>query len=227
MSTYPGSRPALPHPFASIPDDRFTLLGDAASAEVVGSTVVIDCGGPRLAVSFLAADVARVRLAPSGDSAEVGHGADADATPSSFALDAEQGWDGLAIALVDDGDAWHVATAAMTLRVRKSPCRLSFETPDGRPFLQDTAGAYWADVDDRTATRCRKAHAPDTRVFGLGDITFELDRSGRQLTPRRRPHRARRWVTGRALAAAEAAAAEDGAWLIARTRSDIERVEVR
>ncbi len=182
MSTYAGSRPALPHPFAAIPDDRFTLLGDAVSAEVVGATVVIDCGGPRLAVSFLAADVARVRLAPSGDFAEAGHGADADETPFSYALDAEQGWDGLAIALVDDGDAWRVATDAMTLRVRKSPCRLSFETPDGRPFLQDTAGAGWADVDGRTATRCWKAHAPDTRFFGLGDKTFELDRSGRQLT---------------------------------------------
>ena len=57
----------LPHPFAAVPDDRFTLLGDVVSAEVVGSTVVLDCGGPRLAVSLLASDVARVRLAPTGD----------------------------------------------------------------------------------------------------------------------------------------------------------------
>ena len=69
----------LPHPFAAVPDDRFTLLGDVVSAEVVGSTVVLDCGGPRLAVSLLASDVARVRLAPTGDFTVAGHGADADA----------------------------------------------------------------------------------------------------------------------------------------------------
>ena len=180
--SYAGPRPALPRPFASVPDDRFTLLGDVVSAEVVGSTLVLDCGGPRLAVSFLADDVARVRLAPTGDFREAGHGADADDTPFSYALDPDRAWAGVPIALVDDGDAFSVATPGLTLRVRKSPCRLSFETPDGRPFLQDTAGAGFAHVDGRTATRCWKALVPETRFFGLGDKTFELDRAGRQLT---------------------------------------------
>ncbi len=182
MSSYASGPAALPRPFAAVPDDRFTLLGDAVSATVVGSTVVVDCGGPRLAVSFLAGDVARVRLAPTGDFRAAGHGADVNDTPFSYALDPDRTWDGLAPTLVDDGDAWSVATGAMAVRIRKSPCRLSFETPDGRPFLQDTAGAGWAEVDGRTVTRCWKALAPDTRFFGQGDKTFELDRAGRQLT---------------------------------------------
>ncbi len=181
MSTYTSGPAPLPRPFAAVPDDRFTLLGDAVSAEVVGSTVVVDCGGPALAVSFLAGDVARVRLAPDGDFGASGHGAGPDETPFSYAL-AEAEWPGLGVELVDGGDEWSVATDTMTVRVRKSPCRVSFETPDGRPFLQDTAGAGWTEVDGRTVTRCWKALAPETRFFGQGDKTFELDRAGRQLT---------------------------------------------
>ncbi|PAP82251.1 hypothetical protein B1759_00400 [Rubrivirga sp. SAORIC476] len=172
----------LPHPFAAVPDDRFTLLGDVVSAEVVGSTVVLDCGGPRLAVSLLASDVARVRLAPTGDFTVAGHGADADETPFSYALDDQTAWPGLTPVLIDNGSEWTVTTDAMTLRVRKSPCRLSFETPAGRPFLQDSAGAGFAEVDGRMVTRCWKTLIPETRFFGQGDKTFELDRAGRQLT---------------------------------------------
>ena len=183
MSSYAGRTDApLPRPFAAVPDDRFTLLGDAVSASVVGSTVVVDCGGPRLAISFLDADVARVRLAPTGDFTTLGHGADADDTPFSYALDPGGDWPGLDVALEETAAEWRVRTASMTLRVRKAPCRLAFETPDGRAFLQDTAGAGWAEVDGKTATRCWKSRPGETRFFGLGDKTFELDRAGRQLT---------------------------------------------
>ncbi len=182
MSTYTGASAAPPRPFASVPDDRFTLLGDAASAEIVGSTLVIDCGGPRLAVSLLADDLARVRLAPTGDFTVQGHGADADDTPFSYALVPDKAWDGPALTLSDDGASWSVATPEMTVRVQKSPCRVGFETADGRPFLQDSAGAGWAEIDGRTVTRCWKALEPETRFFGQGDKTFDLDRAGHQLT---------------------------------------------
>ena len=182
MSTYSGL-PAPPrHPVASVPDDRFTLLGDAIGAEVVGSTLVIDCGGPRLAVSLLSDDLARVRLAPSGDFEVLGHGADADDQPFSYALDPDRTWQGVPMTLVDEGSAWSVATAGMTVRVQKSPCRVGFETPDGRPFLQDSAGAGWAEVDGAMVTRCWKALDADTRFFGHGDKTFSLDRAGHHLT---------------------------------------------
>ncbi len=181
MSTYAGPRAAL-RPFATVPDDRFTLLGDAVGAEIVGSTLVVDCGGPRLAVTLLDGDVARVRLAPSGDFETLGHGAGADETPFSYALDPDARWDGAALALVDEGAAWSVATPGMTVRVSKSPCRVGFETSDGRPFLQDSAGAGWAEIDGKLVTRCWKALGAETRFFGQGDKTFGLDRAGRQLT---------------------------------------------
>ena len=181
MSTYAGPR-AAPRPFAAVPDDRFTLLGDALGATVVGSTVVVDCGGPRLAVSLVADDLARVRLAPSGDFRASGHGADADDTPFSYALDPDRAWDGVEINLVDEGAAWAVATPRMTVRIQKTPCRLGFETADGAPFLQDSAGAGFAEIDGKTVTRCWKALVPETRFFGQGDKTFGLDRAGRQLT---------------------------------------------
>ncbi len=183
MSTYAGRSDApAPRPFAQVPDDRFTLLGDAVSARVVGSTVVVDAGGPQLAISFLADDVARVRLAPTGDFEDAGYGAGPDDTPFSYALTPEQTLNGIEIALEDEGIAWSVATPVMTMRVQKSPCRVAFERPDGTAILQDTAGAGFAETDGKMVTRCWKACTPSTRFFGLGDKTFELDRAGQKLT---------------------------------------------
>ncbi|MEM0963722.1 MAG: TIM-barrel domain-containing protein, partial [Bacteroidota bacterium] len=183
MSSYAAPAVApVSRPFASIPDGRFTLLGDAISATVVGSTVVVDAGGPKLAVSILSSGIARVRLAPTGDFAASGHGAGADDTPFSYALDPDRSWNPPQITLHDDGPSWSVATDALTVRIQKSPCRLSFETADGRPFLQDSAGAGVAEIDGRTVTRCWKSRVPQTRFFGFGDKTFELDRAGRKLT---------------------------------------------
>ena len=183
MSTTSGQPAAPPRSYATLSDDRFALLGDADSAEIVGSTLVVRAGDAALAVTLLADDVARVRVVPDGDFERSGHGAGPDDTPFSYALAPGQTWDGVAIDLQDGGADWTVATPAMTARVQKRPCRLSFETPDGRPFLQDSAGSGFATTDDgRTEVRCWKALAPEARFFGLGDKTFELDRRGRQLT---------------------------------------------
>ena len=186
MSTY--ASPSAPlRVFATLPDDRFTLLGDVTGYEVHGSTLVLDCGGPRLAVSLLAADVARVRLAPTGDFTSAGHGADADATPFSYALDASTAWSPEPIEVAEmpaEGGPGSlvVQTDRMRLVVHRAPCRIRFETLDGCAFLADTAGAGWATEDGRTQVRCWKALAPEARVFGLGDKTFGLDRRGRRLT---------------------------------------------
>ena len=183
MSLYAGAPAAPARSYAVLPDDRFALLGNAASAEIVGSTLVVTAGDATVAVSFLADDLARVRVAFDGDLSASGHGAGPDDTPFSYALDPEADFDGVGLDLQDLGTQWAVATPAMTLRVQKAPCRLSFETPDGRPFLQDSAGAGFAVTDDgRTEVRCWKTLAPEARFFGFGDKTFELDRRGRQLT---------------------------------------------
>ena len=183
MSTYSGQPAAPPRSYATLPDDRFDLLGGATAARVVGSTLVVQTPDAALAVTLLADDLARVRVVPGGDFERSGHGAGPDETPFSYALQPGASWDGVSVELQDNGDDWTVATPAMTVRVQKSPCRLSFETPDGTPFLQDSAGPGFAVTDDgRTEVRCWKTLAPETRFFGLGDKTFELDRRGRQLT---------------------------------------------
>ena len=183
MSTYASSPPAPARTFATLPDDRFTLLGDVVGFEVRQNTLVLDCGGPRLAVTLLAADVARVRLAPTGDFRLAGHGADAEQTPFSYALDPQTSWGYETLAVAETPDALVVQTDRMRLVVHRQPCRLRFETLDGRAILADTAGAGWAAGEDgQTEVRCWKALDADARFFGLGDKTFELDRRGRRLT---------------------------------------------
>ena len=184
MSTYSGVPAAPPRPVTPpLADDRFTLLGAVTGYEVVGSTLVLDCGGPRLAVSFLADDLLRVRLAPTGDFRASGHGADADDLPFSYALDPERRWAGVAVRVQEAEGEWVVQTPRLVVRVATDACRLTVTTPDGRILSQDTAGAGWATADDgRTEVRCWKALDAEARFFGLGDKTFELDRRGRHLT---------------------------------------------
>ena len=189
MSTYSGVAALPDRTQSTLPDDRFTLLGDLTGFEVRGATLIVAAGTPRLAITVLADDVLRVRLAPTGDFRDAGHGADAAATPFSYALDPDRAWPHDTISVRDHGDELRVETEALRIRVAKSPLRLHVETADGRPVLTDSAGAGWADVQDenapggtRTEVRCWKALAPDARFFGLGDKTFELDRRGRKLT---------------------------------------------
>lgn len=190
MSTYAAAPPAPPRAFATTPDSRFTLLGDVVGHRVVGRTLVLetaagvgaDVGGPRLAVTFLAGDVLRVRLAPTGNFADGGHGADADDDPFSYALDPGTRWPGLVPQVQVHPDQLVVETPSLRLRVFLRPCRLRVETPDGRVISEDSAGAGWARDGGRTEVRCWKSLAPEARFFGLGDKTFELDRRGRVLT---------------------------------------------
>ena len=190
MSTYSDLALSAPSRTAALlPDDRFTLLGDLAGFEVRGSTLILDAGGPRLAVTFLTNDLASVRLAPTGDFRLAGHGADAAETPFSYAH-ADRDWEGIGtLAVRDFGDRLEVRAGVLTLVVRKNPVRLRFTLPDGRVLLDDTAGHGWASVEDeaapggtRTEVRCWKALDASTRFFGMGDKTFELDRRGRRLT---------------------------------------------
>ncbi len=188
MSTYRPAAEAAPSPaFTVLPDSRFTTLGGLAGYEVRGSTLVLDAGGPRLAVTLLADDLARVRFAPGGDFRAAGHGADAHETPFSYALAPGRAWNYGDLDVEDTGAELLVRTPALTLRVNKRPLRLTFETPDGRPFLADAAGvgiAYEGDTDGdrRSHIRCWKQAGGDARFFGLGDKTFPLDRAGGRYT---------------------------------------------
>ncbi len=191
MSTYASSAAPTARVFATLPDDGFTLLGDVTGYEVRGHTLILDTAGggsgPRLAVSLLAGDVARVRLAPTGDFRAAGLGADAGETPFSYALDPAAAWSPADIDVAEADDTLTVTTDAMRLVVTRAPCRLRFETPDGRVFLDDSAGAGWQTVTDadgsaRTEVRCWKALQPEARFFGLGDKTVGLDRRGRAFT---------------------------------------------
>ncbi len=178
MSTYSDAAPAAPADFATLPDERFTVLGALTGYRVEGSTLFLEAGGPLLAVTFLDADVLRVRLAPSGRFDE--------AEPFSYAVDDGYPWPHPAIAVDDRGDHLIVETERMRLRVEKDPVRLQVFTPDGYLLLSDAAGvgfAHAADGEgDLTAVRCWKQVGPRERFFGLGDKTFPLDRRGHAYT---------------------------------------------
>jgi len=182
MSSYTAAPAAPP----TRPDYRFGRLGALAGYEVRGSTLVLDAGGPRLAITFLDDDVARVRFAPDGDFTVAGHGADAHETPFSYAVDTTttREWPDAAIRVDDTGETLQVATPAMRLVVSRDSVRLRWELPDGRVMLQDAGGAspLLDEVDGMLPAAASFQLEPGGRFYGLGDKTVALDRRGRRYT---------------------------------------------
>jgi alpha-glucosidase len=175
---------AAPAPAPPLAEGRFRGLGALAAYEVRGATLVLDAGGPRLAVTFLDDDVARVRLAPEGDFTVAGHGADAHEEPFSYAIDAGRAWPLRDIEVEEAEGSLSVTTAALRLVVTREAVRLRFETADGRVLLEDDSGASPAEatVDGLEPVHASFRMQPEAHFFGLGDKTFPLDRRGGRYT---------------------------------------------
>ena len=120
----------------------------------------------------------RVRLAPAGDFAVAGHGADAHEEPFSYAIDAGRTWPLRDIEVEDRGASLSVTTAGLRLVVAKEPVRLRFETPDGRVILEDDAGASPAEaaVDGLEPVHASFRMQPEAHFFGLGEKCCPLDK---------------------------------------------------
>ena len=163
-------------------------LGDLISYEVDGQVVRLACSGGDLHLEVMAADLVRIRLIPpdsdEADSGEADSG-EADSgesgAPFSYALDPEVGpadsRESDALAVREGEEALTIDTGALTCRVERAPCRLTFLDGRGRPLSEGAegpgfrgAGAYWT-----------RRMAEGEAFYGTGERAFDLNLRGRKL----------------------------------------------
>lgn len=161
----------------------FQQAGAVSSVEPAddGATVTFETGA-RLRLRFLADDVLRVRLAPTGSFSD----------GFSYALDPETTWNGPSVLHTEPDDAALVLhTPALAVRLDRATGLLSVRLPDGRVLLDDAAAPSWRmGTNGRSgeveAVALSKTLRPGERLFGLGDKPLALNRRG---------HRVEHWNT--------------------------------
>ena len=114
--------------------DSYQNLAAVQSYAEDQQTLVLDCGGPRLAISALTERIVRVRLAPDGGFAP--RRPWAVAPPDSD-------FPGAASALTASDGALILRTAALSVQIARSGAGLTFSDAAGRVFCADSGGPAW------------------------------------------------------------------------------------
>ena len=150
----------------------YRFLGDITSFDYHDQSLTITCGQATVRIDVLAPDLLRVRLAPDG---QFGAG-------FSYAIEKTE-WPAVDVAFEESADALLLRTAAITCRVQRSPCRLTFTDANGRLLASDAEGLGWpqpSTTGEPGGGICRQRLAPGAHIYGLGEKAFGLERRGRR-----------------------------------------------
>lgn len=150
-------------------------------------TVLLDGGGPRVALSVLSPHIVRVRLAPHGSFAPhrswaVARSNEAfDETP----FDVEETDEHLTIR-VNVNPSEPTGSHAFRVHIQRSPFHISFSDASGRLFCREEAGMQWRQAEETSiSSRWRVAstmHIEEGEHFyGFGERTGPLERTGRRM----------------------------------------------
>jgi alpha-glucosidase len=151
-------------------DHVFRFLGDITSTHFDQQRLDLRCGEAAVRIEVLAPDLMRVRLAPGG---QFDHG-------FSYAV-ARTDWPATEVAFEAGEDALELRSAALTCRIQRSPCRISFFDPLGRLLAGDADGLGWGEaVDGDRPVICRQRLLPGSHFYGLGEKAFPMERRGRR-----------------------------------------------
>jgi len=126
--------------------------------------VDVQCSNATVRIEALAPDLFRVRMTKDATFAP----------PFSYAVDRYE-WPAPEVRVEESDQALDIHTSAVTCRVQKRPCRLTFLDMEGHVISADAEGMGWQ--GERVI--CRKTLAPDEHFYGLGEKAFQLERCGR------------------------------------------------
>src|SRR6266487_6720457 len=151
----------------------FITLGSLRSSIREGRSLIIDYGGPRVAITVLTDRIIRVRLAPEGSFA---------ARRSWAVARADEEFGEAAFEIEESDRELLLRTASLTVRIDPGSGRLSFADMQGQGFCADEAGMQWdrTESEPRRVT-CAKRIEVGEHFFGFGERTGPLDKLGRQL----------------------------------------------
>ncbi len=156
----------MPQYFGKLPttDQPWETLGAVQAVEKSDRSVHFQCGEASLTISMLAANLIRVRLAPTGEFIP----------QRSWAVtrdDAE--WFVVPFELQETSEAVEIKTEQMRVHVQRHPCRITCFDSSGRPFAQDAEmGMGWR----MGAIAAWKQIAAEEHFYGFGERTGLLDK---------------------------------------------------
>jgi len=140
-------------------------LGPVTDHRIEAGTLLIECGSARLRISPEASGAIRVRLSQSGIFGRDHSWAVTQAASSVPAWQFEE-----------EDEFLYLITKAVRVRIRKTPCRLSFLGSDGKVIAAEDSskGMSW----DGEQVRCWMRLAAEDHFFGLGERGSPLDKRG-------------------------------------------------
>jgi alpha-glucosidase len=151
----------------------FNSLGALHSFSREGRSLMLEYGGPRVAITVLTDRIIRVRLAPDGTFL---------ARRSWAVARADEDFDEATFEIEEPGRELLLKTATLTVRIDRDRGRLSFANMQGQPFCVDEAGMQWDPTElELYRVTCAKHIEDGEHFFGFGERTGPLDKLGRQL----------------------------------------------
>ena len=185
MSTYENGGLAT----SAIPETYgWRSLGPVTGHHAEDDALVVECGEAALCISPEAGQSIRVRLAQTGvfgrdhswaliqppapASQPAAHLSQPVAPVSNRC--ARPSWQ-----FEQDDDSLYLVTETVRVRIRRTPCRISFHRPDGKTIAAEdpSKGMSW----DGEEVRCWMRLRPEDHFFGLGERGSPLDKRGQVL----------------------------------------------
>ena len=153
--------------------ESLITLGALRSSTRVERALMLDYGGPRVAITVLTDRMIRVRLAPDG----------AFAARRSWAVTrADEAFPEVSFEIEEQDQALVLRTASLTVQIERKQGRLSFADAQGQRFCADEAGMQWEQAaSEPRRVACAKRIEAGEHFFGFGERTGYLDKLGRQM----------------------------------------------
>ncbi|OLE04774.1 MAG: alpha-glucosidase [Ktedonobacter sp. 13_1_20CM_4_53_11] len=153
--------------------ESFITLGALRSYTREGRSLILDYGGPRVAITALTDRMIRVRLAPDGTFA---------ACRSWAVVRADDEFPEASFAIEESGQALVLRTASLAMQIERDRGSLSFADAQGQPFCADDAGMQWGQAaSEPRRIACAKRIEASEHFFGFGERTGQLDKLGHQM----------------------------------------------
>src|SRR5579883_2715650 len=151
----------------------FIKLGELRSFNREGRSLILDYGGPRVAITILTERIVRVRLAPEG----------AFAARRSWAVArADDEFPQASFEIEEQGQALQLRAGSFHVFIDRQQGNLSFTDAQDQLFCVDETGMQWESAaSEPRRVACAKRIETGEHFFGFGERTGQLDKLGREM----------------------------------------------
>lgn len=162
----------MPQYFGQLPieEQPWSTLGAVQFLKQEEQSIRLDCGGPQVLISILAANLVRVRLSPTGQF---------QPRRSWAVTQADADWPEVQFTVQETETAIQIQTSQIRVEVDRHPCRIRCFDAENRPFAQDAdEGMGWR----LGSVSGWKQIEAEEHFYGFGERTGLLDKLAKRQT---------------------------------------------